>query len=118
MSATPIADAIRAIEDRIGDERYWTKHSRAYRRDDGTFIHCLLGAAGRATGAIPGGAANEWVRYATTRAFLESVVCEFTADPDGFGLPVISFNDEDATTHADVMLFLATALDVAEAEGL
>lgn len=110
MSATPIADAIRRIEDRIGDERYWTKF-------DIVDVHgrsCLVGAAADVERARR----RSGVPMAGLFRFLNDIAADFTADAAGLGFRAMEFNDDFRTTHADVMLFLATALDVAEAEGL
>ncbi len=100
VTATPIADAIRRIEDRIGDEAYWSQ-GRAWRPGGRA---CLAAAAGE---VVPLDA------DAPTFALLRSVLAAYAGNPS-----LSAFNDDSATTHADVMLFLATALDVAEAEGL
>lgn len=100
MSATPIADAIRRIEDRIGDERYWCKR----RFHDGTKA-CISGAVGDEFPNLR--------RRDEIIDFLAEIASAWrSADW------VYPSHVNDTSTHADVMLFLATALDVAEAEGL
>ncbi len=100
MTTTPIADAIRRIEDGIGDERYWCQ--------------------GRFTEALPGGEAVclSWAVAEESQSsclpvgpFVREVL---NAYHDESSIP--RFNDR--STHEEVMLFLATCLDVAEAEAL
>jgi hypothetical protein len=106
--STPIADAIRRIEDAIGDERYWTKgeYHHGIRR-------CLSGAVFDLFPDYPlPDPERTTLRHAIFR-HLNSCLTDYSGH-----ITVERFNDANATTHADVMLFLSTALDVAEAEGL
>ena len=88
----PLADAIRRIEDRIGDERYWCR-GRSYQGEQA----CVIGAASEV---------ESW----------DAVDLLYEVANDTTGLPVVTVNDH--LGHEAVMLLLATALDIAEAEGL
>ncbi len=111
----PIANAIRRIEDHIGDERYWTKFNRRLWIDTNLYAHCLIGAVEEVVRGTT--LSGDWRGYEAFRVLIDQLAIDFSADEYGCGFSACSFNDKDATTHADVMLFLSAALDVAEAEG-
>lgn len=95
----PIETALRAIEDRIGLPEMWKKGAFGYR--DGP--NCIIGGAMYVETSRP--------VFLALRRFMDEVA---SADQSY----AMGFNDSPRTTHADVMLFLSTCIDVAEAEGL
>lgn len=101
---TPVADAIREMEDRLADERYWCKH--AYHRGEAM---CLTSVRAKVSG---------WHDFSSDLLDL-MIEVGLTFKPwEGQRFSLILFNDHPSITHADIMLYLATCLDVAEAEGI
>lgn len=96
----PVADLLRRAEDRIGDPAWWCKGQMG-RGDGSNCLHGALYYEGRG------------YAYIDAVRLLHDVL---SADYDWWTLA--EFNDRESTTHNDVMMVLATALDIAEAEGL
>ena len=105
-----IADNIRAIQDRIGDPKFWAKGTDARPLVNWSeYAYCLNGACKAVTKGRYG------TDYRELSDFLDPLVRDYLGAPH---YNIVRFNDDPKTAHADVMLFLDTALDVAEAEGL
>lgn len=103
ITATPVADAIRAMQDRLGRPEWWCQGTL----HKGVVAACIRGAQFDVTTDID--------ELEELSAVLNDVVEGWTGDEFE---TVSGFNDALTTTHDDILLFLDAALDVAEAEGL
>jgi hypothetical protein len=106
-----VVTALLKLEDMLADPLYWTTrtYSRALPTTDSYhhYAFCLSGAINRLN--IPNRVRND-LHY-----LMDDVLAGWNSSRFG---SIPNFNDHSCTTHADLMMVLATALDIAEQEGI